>query len=92
VDQRGESHDLGVWLNQHEEGSLEGFMVGQLWNFALHVAKAANIEWRIVFAKLGIMGEREMNGVFTTFSLLWNILSDNLRSLDKQAGYRYTCM
>jgi mediator of RNA polymerase II transcription subunit 13, fungi type len=79
VDQRGENHELGVWLTQHEEGSLESFLVGQLWNFAISVAKGANIEWRIVFSKLGTMGEREMDGEYsgvfssTKYLMFWYV-------------------
>lgn len=69
VDQRGENHELGVWLNQQEEGSIESFLVEKLWEFAVGVAKGANVEWRIVFAKSGTMGEREMHGMCRVFSL-----------------------
>lgn len=69
VDQRGEGHDLGVWLTQTPgedadmEISEEAYLVAKVWDFAVQFAKKANIEWRIVFAKLGTMGESELNGL-----------------------------
>lgn len=33
----------------------------------MEFGKKANVEWRMVFARLGVMSEKEMNG---TFSLL----------------------
>lgn len=59
VDQRGESYDLGTWLIQDE---LEISAVVQVWNFALQFAKRANVEWRIVIAKLGPMTVSELEG------------------------------
>lgn len=69
VDQRGENHELGVWLNQQEEGTAENALVDKLWDFAISVAKEANVEWRIVFAKSGMMGEREMHGAYSSLTL-----------------------
>lgn len=60
VDERGESHDLGVWLTQDEPNN--GLVVSQLWDFTMQFARQANIEWRIVLAKLGAMGEAELDG------------------------------
>ncbi|KAJ6497407.1 mediator complex subunit 13 C-terminal-domain-containing protein [Mycena sanguinolenta] len=65
VDQRGEAHDLAVWLTQTqtpnpdgEEGDMETFTneeyaVRKVWDFACKFAKRANVAWRIVFSKLG---------------------------------------
>ena len=61
VDQRGEAHDLTVWLLPSE--SPEVFIAQRLWTFAVNVAKRANVEWRIVIAKLGPMGVRELEGL-----------------------------
>jgi mediator of RNA polymerase II transcription subunit 13 len=61
VDQRGEAHDLGVWLTQSEAN--ETYVVTQVWIFALQFARKANLEWRIVIAKLGSMGASELDGV-----------------------------
>ncbi|EGO27140.1 hypothetical protein SERLADRAFT_434909 [Serpula lacrymans var. lacrymans S7.9] len=58
VDQRGEAHDLGVWLIQ---GDWEAFVVEQVWKFAVQFARKANIEWRLIFTKLGSMSENELN-------------------------------
>lgn len=69
VDQRGEAYDLRVWLTQspgtsdgEPEVSDEEYAVQKVWDFAMQFAKKANVEWRVVFARLGVMGEREMNG------------------------------
>lgn len=62
VDQCGESYDLGTWLIQDE---IETSAVVQVWNFALQFAKRANVEWRIVIAKLGSMTANELEG--------WNV-------------------
>ncbi|KAG6874003.1 hypothetical protein C0995_007960 [Termitomyces sp. Mi166 len=67
VDQRGEAHDLGVWLMQtpgeadSEDVSAEVFLVQKVWQFAIQFAKKANVEWRIVFSKLGAIGENELD-------------------------------
>jgi mediator of RNA polymerase II transcription subunit 13 len=61
VDQRGEAHDLGVWFAQSDTPETE--IVMHVWNFALKFARRANVEWRIVFAKLGVMGEIELDGM-----------------------------
>lgn len=61
VDQRGEAHELGLWLIQGELGDTQALT--QLWDFAVSFAKRANIEWRMVFAKLGPMGEHELEGI-----------------------------
>ena len=62
VDQRGEAHDLGVWFKQND--AVETQIVVQVWDFALRFARRANVEWRIVIAKLGSMGETELDGMF----------------------------
>ncbi|KAF8075930.1 mediator complex subunit 13 C-terminal-domain-containing protein [Lyophyllum atratum] len=67
VDQRGEAHDLGVWLTQtpsegeSEEVSQEAFLVKKIWDFAVEFGKKANVEWRMVFARLGTMRESELD-------------------------------
>ena len=69
VDQRGEAYDLGVWLTQspgtsdgEPEVSDEEYAVRKIWDFAMQFAKKANVEWRVVFARLGVMNEQEMSG------------------------------
>ncbi|KAI0051453.1 hypothetical protein FA95DRAFT_278801 [Auriscalpium vulgare] len=59
MDQRGEAHDLGVWMMQGE--APETFVVQQLWSFAIAFAKKASVEWRLIFAKLGSMGTTEVD-------------------------------
>ena len=61
VDQRGEAHDVTVWLLPSE--SPESFIAQHLWTFAVNVAKRASVEWRIVIAKLGSMDARELEGL-----------------------------
>ncbi|KIM42937.1 hypothetical protein M413DRAFT_26897 [Hebeloma cylindrosporum] len=75
VDQRGEAHDLGVWLTQspaaaadHEgDGgggevlSDEEYAVKRVWDFAVQFAKRTDVEWRVVFTRLGVMTEPELN-------------------------------
>ena len=69
VDQRGEGYDLGVWLTQspgasdgEPEVSDEEYAVRKVWDFAMQFAKKANVEWRVVFARLGVMNKQEMSG------------------------------
>ncbi|KAG7446038.1 uncharacterized protein BT62DRAFT_1076435 [Guyanagaster necrorhizus] len=67
-DQRGDGHNLGVWLTskgggEANEGEVDEmtFLVHKVWDFTARFAKKANIEWRIVIAKLGSMGEGELD-------------------------------
>jgi mediator of RNA polymerase II transcription subunit 13 len=70
VDQRGEGYNLGVWLTQspgasdggEPEVSDEEYAVRKVWDFAMQFAKRANVEWRVVFARLGVMNKQEMSG------------------------------
>lgn len=91
VDQRGENYDLDVWLTQspgeHEgetEYSAEDYAVKKVWDFAMQFAKKTNVEWRVVFAKLGALSQPELEGkvsvcVFCTFFL-------SIRSLECASG------
>ncbi|KAH7888131.1 mediator complex subunit 13 C-terminal-domain-containing protein [Phlebopus sp. FC_14] len=58
VDQRGESFDVGSWLTQDE---VEPSAVLQVWNFAVQFARMANVEWRLVISKLGLMSSNELD-------------------------------
>lgn len=70
VDQRGEGHDLGVWLTVKGGGGGDAeteveetvFLVSKVWEFASRFSKKANVEWRIVIAKLGAMDKSELGG------------------------------
>ena len=89
VDERGEAHDLGVWLTQspadHEGDaemlSDEEYAVKRVWDFAMQFAKKTDVEWRVVFTRLGVMTESELNGMsgfylcFFVFSLIFLSLS-----------------
>jgi hypothetical protein len=98
VDQRGEAHDVGVWLTQtpgdagEEAQCAELYMVDKVWEFAVQFAKKANIEWRIVFAKLGAMGEIELVGAcFLHLYILFNLLIV-ITSMDETSGECYPDM
>ncbi|KAF7294056.1 Mediator of RNA polymerase II transcription subunit 13 [Mycena kentingensis (nom. inval.)] len=79
VDQRGEAHELGVWLTQTQapasdgDGEDEGdgltneeYAVRRIWEFVCDFAKRANVAWRIVLAKLGTMVSADLDA-WTTF-------------------------
>ena len=72
VDQRGEAHDVTVWLLPSE--SPETFIAQHLWTFAVNLAKRASVEWRIVIAKLRPMDVREFEGLSLRDSLEINLL------------------
>ncbi|EIN10144.1 hypothetical protein PUNSTDRAFT_142256 [Punctularia strigosozonata HHB-11173 SS5] len=59
VDQRGEAHDVGVWLTPGD--NVETQIVSQLWSFAVEFGRRANVEWRLVFCKLGPLGAPELD-------------------------------
>ncbi|KAG7096478.1 hypothetical protein E1B28_003909 [Marasmius oreades] len=67
VDQRGEAHDLGVWSLQTPDAenedvfSEEMYIVNKVWDFAMQFAGRADVEWRIVFAKLGSLNPVELD-------------------------------
>ncbi|KAG6840613.1 hypothetical protein C0991_005562 [Blastosporella zonata] len=44
------------------EGRWEMGVVKKVWEFAMAFAKKAKVEWRIVFSKLGVVGEAELDG------------------------------
>lgn len=74
IDQRGEGHDLGVWLTQtpgedDSDGDVsdEMFLARKVWDFAVQFAKRADVEWRMVLSKLGTMGENEVDGACLPF-------------------------
>ncbi|KAF8164920.1 mediator complex subunit 13 C-terminal-domain-containing protein [Crassisporium funariophilum] len=75
VDQRGEAYDLGVWLTQspgehdNEDFTKEENAIRKVWEFAMQFAKKANVEWRVVFARLGAMPEREMSAWTTQLTV-----------------------
>ncbi|KAK1224128.1 hypothetical protein PQX77_012987 [Marasmius sp. AFHP31] len=67
VDQRGEAHDVGVWLLQppdserDEPTSEEMDVVSKVWEFAAQFADKVDVEWRIVIAKLGLLDAAELD-------------------------------
>ena len=68
VDAEGEVHELKAWLTPEDEG-IEEFLVSQVWTFVHEFAKRANIEWRIVISRLGLMSHTELLG--TCYSLFF---------------------
>lgn len=58
VDQRGEGYDVGTWLTQDD---VETSAVVQIWNFVAQFARRANIEWRLVITKLGVLSASEFD-------------------------------
>lgn len=60
IDAEGEAHDLKVWLTPDD--NVEDFVVGHVWSFIVEFARRANIEWRIVVSKLGLISHSEANG------------------------------
>jgi mediator of RNA polymerase II transcription subunit 13 len=80
VDQRGEAWEQAVWLlNQDMDsegngtgapiggGSEDMFVVKRVWDFVAGFAVRADVEWRIVISKLGIMEEAEFTGMYPLF-------------------------
>lgn len=61
MDQRGEAHDIGVWLTRSESNASH--LAAQVWGFALQFARKASIEWRVAIAKLGPMDSEELDGM-----------------------------
>ncbi|CDO74204.1 hypothetical protein BN946_scf185043.g256 [Trametes cinnabarina] len=59
VDAEGEAHELKTWLTPDD--GVESFLVKEVWGFVHEFAKRANIEWRIVISKLGIMAPSEID-------------------------------
>ncbi|KAI0352771.1 hypothetical protein OH77DRAFT_1428194 [Trametes cingulata] len=59
IDAEGEAHELKTWLTPDD--NIETFVVNQVWNFVHEFARRANIEWRIVVTKLGLMGYSEID-------------------------------
>ncbi|KAI8984928.1 mediator complex subunit 13 C-terminal-domain-containing protein [Trametes punicea] len=59
VDAEGEAHELKTWLTPDE--GVEAFLVSQVWGLVHEFARRANIEWRIVVSKLGVMAHSEID-------------------------------
>jgi len=78
IDQRGGGHDLGLWLNQPDDGVPEEFVVNKVWEFAMSFAKRADVEWRVAFSKAGSIDEREMEGQFGSLAYLTDVLNDRI--------------
>lgn len=60
IDAAGEAHEIKAFLTPDD--NVEGFLVSHVWGFVHDFARRANVEWRIVIAKLGIMAHSEVRG------------------------------
>ncbi|KAI0829265.1 mediator complex subunit 13 C-terminal-domain-containing protein [Trametes gibbosa] len=59
IDAAGEAHEIKAFLTPDD--NVESFVVSQVWSFAREFARRANIEWRVVITKLGIMAYSEID-------------------------------
>ena len=94
IDGEGEAHDLKAWLTPDD--NVEEFMVAQVWTFAYAFARRANVEWRIVVSKLGLISYSEANGessirfhfrsVLNCLSLAWALRLDSVMSSGSTDG------
>ena len=64
IDAEGEAHALKAWLTP--EDNVEAFVASEVWTFGHDFAQRANIEWRIVISKLGLIGYSELEGMSTS--------------------------
>lgn len=68
IDERGTMHQTRVWLTPDD--FQYGHVVSQVWEFAIDIAQKANVEWRLVIAKLGSMDQTELDGKCLLFCLM----------------------
>jgi mediator of RNA polymerase II transcription subunit 13 len=70
IDQAGHDNAVRVWAmgdNSDEEQSSRATEIAQrLWAFITEIAKKADIEWRIVLARVGVMEDVELRGALLT--------------------------
>ncbi|KAI0637629.1 hypothetical protein C8Q77DRAFT_1086914 [Trametes polyzona] len=59
VDAAGEAHEVKTYLTPDD--NVEASVVSQIWGFVHDFARRANIEWRIVITKLGLMAHSEID-------------------------------
>lgn len=74
TDERGENHDISVWLTEPEDEGDGGMrhVIRSVWKFAAEFAKRADIEWRVNIAKMGPMDMAELNCLcFFSFSFMF---------------------
>lgn len=66
VDQVGSATDVKVWVlgenDEDEDPRHLKEMVGNVWTFVVDFAKKADVEWRIIIAKRGVMDSAELQG------------------------------
>lgn len=82
VDERGENGEVGVWARGSkscEEGDgdardKDGSDLDKIWNFTMRFAEQANVEWRIVIARFGVMDRGELDGALL-YSFFHSILN-----------------
>lgn len=76
TDERGQRQETKVWRlteGSGGNGSGKGVVVnwervaGRLWAFGTGFAKSADVEWRMVVCKMGLMGWGEIGGEWDSF-------------------------
>lgn len=85
IDQRGEAHDLKAWLIA--EDSPEHFIVTSVWDFVMNTATKANVEWRVVISRLGVIGIAETDGRSCSTHRRHDIDRGIYFSVDRKVGF-----
>ncbi|KAL6299971.1 hypothetical protein BKA93DRAFT_741474 [Sparassis latifolia] len=75
IDARGEEHELGAWLLPGE--AVETYVVNQVWAFVHTFSIRANVEWRIVVAKMGAMSSTELNAWTTHLDIATSVSTEH---------------
>ena len=80
-------HEVKAWLIPSD--GVEVFVTSSVCALVLHTAAKANVEWRIVIAKLGWMNELEIDGeCLNPQSKLSVNLANRLFSLEQSTSCR----
>ena len=66
MDEKGDSHDLRAWLVPDDEP--EQFVINNVWDFAMTMAKKAHAEWHIIVTRLGAIPVNELHCAYSTLS------------------------
>jgi len=61
----------GVGVSHEEVLALK-----KVWEFIVGFARRANVEWRIVISKLGVMGKTELTGLCLRFQIFYVLFTD----------------
>ncbi|CDZ98548.1 Mediator complex, subunit Med13 [Phaffia rhodozyma] len=60
VDERGQAHELKIWKLGREPFSFD-WAILMLWSFFIKFSEQADVAWRMVISKLGLMEPSEIN-------------------------------